>query len=57
MNNTVFTLEIANARRAELIAQARRRGLARRARRSMDNSANKVHTVRSVSRSGERSMT
>ena len=33
MNNTVFTLEIANARSAELIEEARRHGLAKRARR------------------------
>lgn len=57
MNNTVFTLEIVNARRTELIEQARRHGLAKRARRTRDISANKVHTVHGGSRSGERSMT
>ncbi|MEY9887406.1 hypothetical protein ABIA35_003966 [Catenulispora sp. MAP12-49] len=57
MNNTVFTLEIANARRTELIEQARRHGLAKRARRTRDISPDKVHTVHAGSRSGERSMT
>jgi hypothetical protein len=57
MNNTILTLELANARRSELIAQARRLGLAKRARRATDKSVDKVHTVHSVSRSGERSMT
>jgi hypothetical protein len=57
MNNTVFTLEIANARRAELIEQARRHGLAKRARKGADKSPDKVHTVHVVSRSGERPMT
>ncbi|WP_194892770.1 hypothetical protein [Catenulispora pinisilvae] len=57
MNNTVYTLEIANARRAQLIEQARRHGLAKRARRAMDNCPDKVHTVHAVSRSGERSVT
>ncbi|ACU77126.1 hypothetical protein Caci_8303 [Catenulispora acidiphila DSM 44928] len=57
MNNTVFTLEIANARRAELIEQARRHGLAKRARRAQDICPEKVHTVHVGSRSGERSMT
>lgn len=57
MNNTVYTLEIANARRTELIEQARRHGLVKRARRGQDISANKVHTVHDGSRSGERSMT
>ena len=57
MNNTVYTLEIANARSAELIEQARRHGLAKRARRTQDISPDKVHTVHAVSRSGERSMT
>jgi hypothetical protein len=57
MNNTVFTLEIANARRTELIEQARRQGLAKRARRTRDISVNKAHTVHGGSRSGERSMT
>lgn len=56
MNNTVYTLEIANARRAELIEQARRHGLAKRARRA-DISREKVHTVHIGSRSGETSMT
>jgi hypothetical protein len=57
MNNTVYTLEIANARRADLIEQARRHGLVKRALRCADKSPNKVHTVRTASRSGERSMT
>jgi hypothetical protein len=57
MNNTVFTVEIANARRSELIEQARRFGLAKRARRCQDISADKVHSVHGGSRSGERSMT
>ena len=57
MNNTVYTLEIANARRAQLIEQARRHGLAKRARRAVDNCPDKVHTVHAVSRSGERSVT
>ena len=57
MNNTVYTLEIAAARRAELIEQARRHGMAKRARRAADISREKVHTVHAGSRSGERSMT
>jgi hypothetical protein len=57
MNNTVYTLEIAVARRTELIEQARRHGLAKRARRAADISREKVHTVHAGSRSGERSMT
>ncbi|WP_194906829.1 hypothetical protein [Catenulispora rubra] len=57
MNNTVFTVEIANAHRTDLINQARRYGLAKRARRCQDISADKVHTVHGGSRSGERSMT
>ena len=57
MNNTVYTVEIANARRSELIDQARRYGLAKRARRCQDISADKVHTAHGGSRSGQRSMT
>lgn len=57
MNNTVYTLEIANARRAELIEQARRHGMAKRARRAADICSEKVHIVHAGSRSGERSMT
>ena len=57
MNTTVYTLEIANARRAELIEQARRHGLAKRARRAADICREKVHTTHSGSRSGERPMT
>jgi hypothetical protein len=57
MNNTVYTLEIAAARRAELIEQARRHGLAKRARQAADICREKVHTVHAGSRSGERSMT
>jgi hypothetical protein len=57
MNNTVFTSEIADARRTELIEQARRHGMAKRARRCQDKSPDKAHTVHGASRSGERSMT
>lgn len=57
MNNTVYTLELAAARRAELIEQARRYGLAKHARRTADICREKVHTVHAGSRSDERSMT
>jgi hypothetical protein len=57
MNDTLITLDIAKARRTDLIEQARRRGLAKRALRCQDKTSDKVHTVHAVSRSGERSMT
>jgi hypothetical protein len=57
MNDTIMNLDLVKARRADLLEQARRRGLAKRAVRRQDKSANKVHTVHSLSRSGERSMT
>jgi hypothetical protein len=57
MNDTLITLDIAKARRTDLIEQARRRGLAKRAARRQDKTPNKVHTVHALSRSGERSMT
>ena len=57
MNSTVFDLEIANARHSDLIEQARRQGMAKRARRVVNNCAEKVHKVNVGSRSGERSMT
>ena len=57
MNDTIITLELAKARRADLLERARRDGLAKRALRRQDKSADKVHTVHALSRSGERSMT
>jgi len=57
MNDTVFTLEIANARHAELIDESRRHGVAKRARRRRDIWPEKVHTVHAGSRSGESPMT
>jgi hypothetical protein len=57
MNDTIITLDLAKARRADLLEQARRSRLAKRAVRCQDKTPDKVHNAHALSRSGERSMT
>lgn len=58
MNNTLFTLDIAKSRNADLIKAAKRYRLAKQsARRTQGKSPDTVHSVRRASQSDETAMT